>query len=64
MLYVVNVIKPHLNMCYSTKSGHAVSLDTTVTTYCNGEALLVEIVKLWVTIEGCSLAALWMEEYI
>lgn len=51
-------------MCYSTKSGHAVSLDTTVTTYCNGEALLVEIVKLWVTIEGCSLAALWMEEYI
>ena len=29
----------------------------------NGEALLVEIVKLWVTIRGFSLAASWMEEY-
>lgn len=29
----------------------------------NAEALLVEIVKLWVTIRGFSLAASWMEEY-
>ena len=29
----------------------------------DAEALLVEIVKLWVTIRGFSLAASWMEEY-
>ena len=29
----------------------------------NGEVLLVEIVKLWVTIRGFSLAASWMEDY-
>ena len=29
----------------------------------DAEVLLIEIVKLWVTIRGFSLAASWMEEY-
>ena len=29
----------------------------------DAEALLIEIVNLWVTIRGFSLAASWMEEY-